>query len=81
MKKITSVDLSLSTHQLLSVLPKLKLMVALCMLSLSVQLVPVNSFAQYTKLLDFNGAANGAVPEGSLFYDGSFLYGTTSNGG
>ena len=34
----------------------------------------------YTKLLDFNGT-NGQYPLGSLFYDGTYLYGTTTNGG
>ena len=28
----------------------------------------------YTKLLDFNGAANGSKPSGSLISDGAFLY-------
>jgi uncharacterized repeat protein (TIGR03803 family) len=40
-----------------------------------------NSFAQYTKLLDFDGSSKGAYPYGSLYYDGSFLYGMTSIGG
>jgi uncharacterized repeat protein (TIGR03803 family) len=40
-----------------------------------------NSFAQYTKLLDFNGPTTGGYPYGSLYYDGTFLYGTTSTGG
>lgn len=35
----------------------------------------------YTKLLDFTGITNGSYPYGSLFFDGSFLYGMTSNGG
>jgi len=34
-----------------------------------------------TKLLDFDGVANGMSPLGSLFSDGSFLYGMTSAGG
>jgi len=37
--------------------------------------------AQYTKLLDFAGATNGIIPEGSLISDGTFLYGMTSQGG
>ena len=37
--------------------------------------------AQYTKLLDFSGPSNGSHPDGSLFYDGTYLYGTTSDGG
>ncbi len=37
--------------------------------------------AQYTKLLDFAGAANGSRPYGSLITDGTFLYGMTSQGG
>ena len=35
----------------------------------------------YTKLLDFSGAATGAAPNGSLIYDGTFLYGMTRLGG
>ena len=35
----------------------------------------------YTKLLDFAGSTNGNAPLGSLVYDGTFLYGTTSTGG
>ena len=37
--------------------------------------------AQYTKLLDFNGFANGSHPYGSLYYDGTYLYGVTDSGG
>jgi uncharacterized repeat protein (TIGR03803 family) len=37
--------------------------------------------AQYTKLLDFDFATSGAYPEGDLFFDGTFLYGTTEYGG
>src|SRR5436190_1787608 len=44
-------------------------------------IVALNSSAQYTKLLDFAGTANGANPIGSLFSKGTFLYGMTSNGG
>ena len=40
-----------------------------------------NSFAQFTKIVDFDGASKGAYPYGSLYYDGTFLYGTTSIGG
>lgn len=40
-----------------------------------------NSFAQYTKLLDFDGASKGKYPYGSLYSDGTFLYGMTSIGG
>jgi uncharacterized repeat protein (TIGR03803 family) len=36
---------------------------------------------EYIKLLDFAGAANGRYPMGSLFYDGTFLYGMTLFGG
>lgn len=36
---------------------------------------------QYSKLLDFEGAANGSSPDGSLISDGSFLYGMTQIGG
>lgn len=37
--------------------------------------------SSYSKLLDFSGPANGSNPYGSLFYDGTFLYGMTRNGG
>ncbi len=40
------------------------------------------SFGQYTKLMDFESIANGIYPEyGALISDGTYLYGTTSNGG
>jgi len=35
----------------------------------------------YVKLLDFDDAINGSEPTGSLFYDGTFLYGMTTQGG
>jgi uncharacterized repeat protein (TIGR03803 family) len=35
----------------------------------------------YSRLLDFSDSANGAYPMGSLISDGTFLYGTTSEGG
>jgi uncharacterized repeat protein (TIGR03803 family) len=35
----------------------------------------------YNKLLDFSSGITGANPEGSLVYDGSFLYGMTWGGG
>lgn len=35
----------------------------------------------FTKLIDFTGTANGKVPLGSLFSDGTFLYGMTTGGG
>lgn len=35
----------------------------------------------YLKLLDFEGASNGRDPRGSLFADGTFLYGMTWSGG
>jgi uncharacterized repeat protein (TIGR03803 family) len=35
----------------------------------------------YVKLLDFAGTTNGSLPEGSLIFDGTFLYGMTYNGG
>lgn len=40
-----------------------------------------NSFAQYTKLLDFANASNGGNPYGELISDGGFLYGMTLYGG
>jgi uncharacterized repeat protein (TIGR03803 family) len=35
----------------------------------------------YMKLLDFAGTTNGSSPYSDLYYDGTFLYGTTMNGG
>ena len=35
----------------------------------------------YTKLLDFAGTTNGSSPNGSLIFDGTFLYGMTQQGG
>jgi uncharacterized repeat protein (TIGR03803 family) len=35
----------------------------------------------YVKLLDFTGVATGSAPQGDLVYDGTFLYGLTSQGG
>jgi len=37
--------------------------------------------AQYTKILDFDGIANGKNPNGSLISDGTYLYGMTPEGG
>ena len=37
--------------------------------------------SNFVKLLDFNGVLNGREPIGSLYYDGSFLYGVTQRGG
>jgi len=37
--------------------------------------------AQYTKLFDFAGVPAGRSPYASLFYDGTFLYGSTIQGG
>ncbi|MBI3501014.1 MAG: T9SS type A sorting domain-containing protein [Bacteroidetes bacterium] len=44
-------------------------------------MVCVFANAQYTKLLDFTGLANGGRPHGSLISDGTFLYGMTQQGG
>ena len=35
----------------------------------------------YTKLFDFNDTTSGSQPYGSLIFDGTYLYGTTSSGG
>ena len=43
--------------------------------------ITFNSYAQYTKLLDFVGVADGSLPHASFVSDGTFLYGTTSYGG
>ena len=37
--------------------------------------------AQYSKIYDFSGASGGATPYGPLFYDGTFMYGSTQGGG
>jgi len=39
------------------------------------------SFAQYTKLFDFGSRAAGTNPNATPIFDGTFLYGTASNGG
>jgi gliding motility-associated-like protein len=41
----------------------------------------MTSGSGYNKLLDFNGAINGSSPRGNLISDGTFLYGTTEEGG
>lgn len=43
-------------------------------------LLPAVSFAQITKIVDYT-LTNGSYPLGSLISDGTFLYGTTSQGG
>ncbi|MEO7989669.1 MAG: choice-of-anchor tandem repeat GloVer-containing protein [Chryseolinea sp.] len=35
----------------------------------------------YAKIMEFAGSTNGSHPWGSLFFDGSFLYGMTEDGG
>jgi len=35
----------------------------------------------YSDILDFAGSTNGKYPYGSLFFDGTFLYGMTNSGG
>ncbi|TAL60006.1 MAG: T9SS type A sorting domain-containing protein [Bacteroidetes bacterium] len=61
---------------------KSTLFLAVCILQFAIcNLQSVICFSQYTKLLDFAGAADGRYPHGSLFSDGTFLYGTASNGG
>lgn len=37
--------------------------------------------SDYVRLLNFAGISNGSYPNGNLFYDGTFLYGTTPAGG
>jgi uncharacterized repeat protein (TIGR03803 family) len=37
--------------------------------------------SSYVKLLDFDPATNGASAQGSLFFDGTYLYGLTAHGG
>jgi uncharacterized repeat protein (TIGR03803 family) len=44
-------------------------------------IVSINSFGQYTKLLDFASVANGSRPYGDLYFDGTYLYGLSNIGG
>ena len=60
--------------------PRTKILLAASLTMLNFGLQTLNSFAQFTKLLDFTGA-NGSYPAGSLISDGAFLYGMTSGGG
>jgi uncharacterized repeat protein (TIGR03803 family) len=41
----------------------------------------LNSYAQYTKLIDFDSINNGSNPMGALISDGVYLYGMTPYGG
>lgn len=66
------------SHNLKNMKAKLILIVSLLILVL----LSTKGFAQYTKLWDFNGGTiDGMNPQGSLTYDGLFLYGTTYQGG
>ncbi len=49
--------------------------------ALMLSLLPLASFAQYSKVFDFESTTSGSGPEGSFLYDGTFLYGTTRWGG
>jgi len=40
-----------------------------------------STHAQYTKIFDFDYSTNGAYPRGSLFSDGTYMYGMTYDGG
>ena len=44
-------------------------------------LFPVSSIAQYSNLLNLDGAGNGSYPRGAFISDGTFLFGTTFGGG
>jgi uncharacterized repeat protein (TIGR03803 family) len=41
----------------------------------------LSSAAQYSKIYDFEGGANGGYPFCNLFFDGTYLYGVTVYGG
>jgi uncharacterized delta-60 repeat protein/gliding motility-associated-like protein len=41
----------------------------------------LDAFSQFTKLFDFGSAANGTTPYSAPISDGTYLYGTTSEGG
>ncbi|MES2836019.1 MAG: choice-of-anchor tandem repeat GloVer-containing protein [Bacteroidota bacterium] len=56
-------------------------LIVVCFLTVNISLLTSKCFAQYTMLTDFSGAANGSNPQGSLYSDGTFLYGMTSDGG
>ena len=43
--------------------------------------LPVSTFAQFTKLLDFGNTTNGTSPCSALISDGTFLFGMTVDGG
>ena len=58
-----------------------KFMKKLILLALFITATFLTANAQYTKLCDFTDAANGSYPGGSLFSDGTFLYGMTREGG
>ena len=53
--------------------------VSVFILALSLFVFTAN--AQYTTIVNFNGAANGANPQGSLISDGTWLYGMARYGG
>jgi len=50
-------------------------------LTLNIGILNLNSFAQYSNILYFEGVTNGSWPKGSLYFDGTFLYGMTQAGG
>jgi len=60
---------------------KPRLLFIICIVTVTLQFVSLNSFAQYTKLFDFDGPPNSSSPLGSLVSDGTFLYGMTYAGG
>lgn len=53
----------------------------LLLFTITVLLQVTSSFAQYTKIHDFNIGPNGNYPFSNLFFDGTYLYGTTVYGG
>ncbi len=63
---------------LVSLLLNLKKCGLFFLVSLCLQLVTVSGSAQFTKLLDMG--SNGAYPNGSLYFDGTFLFGVTGDG-
>jgi uncharacterized repeat protein (TIGR03803 family) len=50
-------------------------------LLLSLIVLPAVSIAQHEKLADLPGSLTGTYPLSHLYFDGSFLYGTTNKGG
>lgn len=60
---------------------KMKFFPACSIIIVLLSLATLPAFAQYAKLRDFGSTMEGINPYGSVITDGTFLYGTTANGG